>query len=97
MVDREWTERDNRRLTLLAAPFSAPSATSTLNAEAGVCFRAIAPARRCAHGREAIRASFRCAFARDSAAAFVAGDALFAHIGNIATLPVGRGLAQPAV
>jgi hypothetical protein len=83
-------------LTLLAAPFSAPSATSTLNAEAGVCFR-IAPARRCAHGREATRASFRCAFARDSAAAFVAGNALFAHIDNLATLPVGRGLAQPAV
>jgi len=39
----------------------------------------------------------RRALAHDLATAFVAGNVLFVHTGNVAALTVGRGLAQPAV
>jgi len=83
--------------TLRAAPFSAPLGTSVPTLQAVPRFSTIAAARRYAHECEARGMSPRCAAAHHSTAAFVAGNALFAHIGNVVALPARRGLAQPAV
>jgi len=39
----------------------------------------------------------RLALAPDFATAFVAGNVLFVHTGNVVALTAGRALAQPAV
>ena len=85
------------RATAVVTPFSAPSPTSASTAPAmrrhGA--RAASRCQRCEH--EGHRVPGRLALAPDFATAFVAGNVLFVHTGNVVALTAGRALAQPAV
>lgn len=83
--------------TAVVASLSAPSGTSASTLQVVRRFAAAEAATRCLHAHEAPSVSPRCALEYPSAATSVAGNALFAHTGNVVAFTVGRGLAQPAV
>ena len=83
--------------TAVVVPFSAPPPTSALTLQTDRRCFAVAPAPPGVCGCEATCVSHRWTFAYTSAAAFLPGNVLFAHIGNVVALTAGRGLAQPAV